>query len=231
MNFLKYFWTTSGHTDQEKYITDPISVVCCWHWVVRLKRQIIQKFCHVQYLHLMTLLSFSRYGHSSWWESGTWYLMLWCGCEIAVRCWKRCLGLAGWSRSSSSSTPPLIRPRPQLPSDPLLLSVSSSLSSKYSTMVLPLDIGHHMVEQLDRLPQKSCSLCYSAHRPSPPQSPTGCLAARIPSIVPSLLLLLHHLLLLLSQDSYVRVSTGTWMRESLIEGHSWEGKSTIRQFL
>ena len=24
-----------------------------------------------------------------------WYLMLWCGCEIAVRCWKRCLCLGG----------------------------------------------------------------------------------------------------------------------------------------
>ena len=28
-------------------------------------------------------------------EHHRWYLMLWCGCEIPVRCWKRCLCLGG----------------------------------------------------------------------------------------------------------------------------------------
>ena len=38
-------------------------------------------------------------------EHHRWYLMLWCGCEIAVRCWKRCLCLGGPQRPISTPGP------------------------------------------------------------------------------------------------------------------------------
>ena len=79
--------------------------------------------------------------------------MLWCGCEIPVRCWKRCVWVGGWSPGP---------PRPQVPD--LLCRFysapgSSSLSSIYSAIVFSsLSSPHgpttmlHMGQQSHLLP-------------------------------------------------------------------------------
>ena len=84
--------------------------------------------------------------------------MLWCGCEIPVRCWKRCLCLGGPSIVPNSHVySALISTRFRFYPAP---AVSSSLSSIHSAMVSPSSLPTrgsnyasllHMVQQFHLL--------------------------------------------------------------------------------
>ena len=113
--------------------------------------------------------------------------MLWCGCEIPVRCWKRCVWVGGWSPGP---------PGPQLP-DLLCRFYSAPGSSSLNLLCYSLLLslfptwannhaphGPTVPSATNNSSTQSCAHFVTARTLPLLLSPTECLAAGIPGIVP-----------------------------------------------
>ena len=118
--------------------------------------------------------------------------MLWCGCEIPVRCWKRCVWVGGWSPGPPGpQVPDLLCPDLQvLLCTRLLFSRLNLLCYSLLLSLFPTWANNHaphgptVPSATNNSSTQSCAHFVTARTLPLLLSPTECLAAGIPGIVP-----------------------------------------------